>query len=53
LKSLIAADLLEEVKNAEKGTYAVKGHRVSGIILIMAGISDLIDPHYSNGEWTV
>ena len=48
---LIAADLLEEDKNAEKGTYAVKGHRVQGIIMLMAGISDLIDTQYSNGEW--
>ena len=55
LNNLIAADLLEEVKdkNADKGTYAVKGHRVQGIIMIMAGVSDLIDPHYSNGEWNV
>ena len=55
LNNLIAADLLEEVKdkNAEKGTYAVKGHRVQGIIMIMAGVSDLIDTYYSNGEWIV
>ena len=55
LNNLIAADLLEEIKdkNAEKGTYAVKGHRVQGIIMIMAGVSDLIDTYYSNGEWTV
>lgn len=53
LNNLIAADLLEEVKNknVEKGTYAVKGHRVQGIIMIMAGVQDLIDTYYSNGEW--
>jgi DNA-binding transcriptional ArsR family regulator len=53
LNNLIAADLLEEDKNAEKGTYAVKGHRVSGIILILTGVSQLTDPRYSNGEWNV
>jgi len=53
LKSLIAADLLEEAKDLEKGTYAVKGHRVSGIILVMTGVQNLIDTHYSNGEWNV
>ena len=53
LNNLIAADLLEEVKDAEKGTYAVKGHRVSGIILVMTGVHDLIDTEYSRGEWTV
>ena len=55
LNNLIAADLLEEVKdkNADKGTYAVKGHRVQGIIMIMAGVSDLIDTYYSNGEWNL
>ena len=55
LNNLIAADLLEEIKdkNVEKGTYAVKSHRVQGIIMIMAGVSDLIDTHYSNGEWEV
>ena len=55
LNNLIAADLLEEVKDkdAEKGTYAVKGHRVQGIIMLMAGVSDLIHTKYSNGEWEV
>jgi DNA-binding transcriptional ArsR family regulator len=53
LNNLIAADLLEEDKNAEKGTYAVKGHRVSGIILIMTGVHQLTDARYSNGEWGV
>ena len=55
LNNLIAADLLEEVKDkdVEKGTYAVKGHRVQGIIMLMAGVSDLIHTRYSNGEWKV
>ena len=55
MNNLIAADLLEEVKgkDTDKGTYAVKGHRVQGIIMLMAGVSDLIDTKYSNGEWEV
>jgi len=53
LNNLIAADLLEEDKSAEKGTYAVKGHRVQGIIMLMAGVSDLIHTRYSSGEWEI
>ena len=53
LNNLITADLLEEVKDAEKGVYAVKGHRVSGIICVMAGVNKLTDTMYSSGEWTV
>ena len=55
LNNLIAADLLEEVKDAEKGTYAVKGHRVQGIIMVMAGVADLINTNYSTkeGEWNL
>jgi Bacterial regulatory protein, arsR family. len=52
LNNLIAADLLEELNNNdfEKGTYAVKGHRVAGIILVMAGIQKLTDTKYNIGE---
>ena len=55
LNALIAADLLEEVKHEkfERGTYAVKGHRVSGVVLIMAGVADLTSSRYSSGEWKV
>ncbi len=41
LKSLIAADLVFEVEQAERGVYAVKPRRVQGIIMLLAGISDL------------
>lgn len=55
LNNLIAADLLEELNDNdfEKGTYAIKGHRVAGIILVMAGVQKLTDTYYSKGEWTV
>ena len=52
LKPLIAADLVFEVDQAERGMYAVKPHRVQGIIMLLAGISDLIDTKYSQGNWT-
>jgi len=43
LKPLIAADLVEEDKNAEKGTYTVRRHKVRGIIMLLAGIGDMLD----------
>jgi len=53
LRPLIAADIVEEVKEGnERGVYAVKYHRVQGIIMLLAGIADLIDPFFSNGTWT-
>ena len=52
LRPLIAADLVFEVENVERGVYAVKPHRVQGIIMLLAGISDLIDPKFSQGCWT-
>ena len=51
LKPLIAADLVFEVNQPERGVYAVKPHRVQGIIMLLAGISDLIDIKYSQGNW--
>ncbi|MDR0287215.1 MAG: hypothetical protein LBI03_05865 [Clostridiales bacterium] len=51
LKPLISADLVFEVEQAERGVYAVKPHRVQGIIMLLAGISDLTDTKYSEGNW--
>ena len=53
LKPLIAADLVFEVEQAERGVYAVKPHRVQGIIMLLAGIFDLIDTKLSQGNWVV
>ncbi|HIZ56216.1 MAG TPA: hypothetical protein H9671_08455 [Firmicutes bacterium] len=53
LKPLIAADLVFEVEQAERGVYAVKPHRVQGIIMLLAGISDLMDTKFSQGNWSV
>jgi len=53
LKPLISVDLVFEVEQAERGVYAVKPHRVQGIIMLLAGISDLIDSKFSQGNWVV
>jgi len=50
LNSLIATDIVTEDKNI-KGVYIVQPHRVQGIIMILAGISDLSDNKYSQGNW--
>ena len=51
LKPLIAADIVYELDQAERGVYAVKPHRVQGIIMLLTGIADLLDPQYSEGNW--
>lgn len=52
LKPLISADIVYEDDNAERGVYAVKPHRVQGIIMLLAGIADLVDIQYSQGNWS-
>ncbi len=45
LNALIAADLVkEDTKN--KGAYIISPHRVQGIIMILAGISDMLTGNY-------
>jgi hypothetical protein len=51
LKPLISADIVYEDDQAERGVYAVKPHRVQGIIMLLAGIADLVDIKYSQGSW--
>lgn len=43
LKPLIAADLIAEDKDAAKGTYTIQRHKVRGIIMLLAGIGDMLD----------
>ena len=50
LKPLLAANLVIE-SESERGTYYVVPHRVQGIVMILAGIGDLVDPKYSSGSW--
>ncbi|MCL2604326.1 MAG: ArsR family transcriptional regulator [Defluviitaleaceae bacterium] len=49
LKPLLAADLVQEEGN--RGVYAIPGHRVQGIIMLLAGISDMLNPKFSQGDW--
>jgi len=52
LKNLIATDLvIEDNKNQGKGVYVIQPHRVQGIIMLLAGISDMLDPQYTQGNW--
>ena len=52
LKPLIAADLVvEDSKNESRGVYVVQPHRVQGIIMLLAGISDMLDTKYTKGSW--
>ena len=50
LKPLIAADLVAEDEHI-RGTYVIVPYRVQGILMLLAGISDMIDPEYSKGEF--
>lgn len=52
LKPLIAADLIiEDVQNEGRGFYAIQPHRVQGIIMLLSGISDMLNPKYTQGNW--
>ena len=50
LKPLLAADLVVE-DGQNRGSYVIQPHRVQGIIMLLAGISDMLDPHYTQGSW--
>lgn len=48
MKPLLAADIITEDKQ-QKGVYIVQPHKVQGIIMLLAGISDLADETYTKG----
>ena len=50
LRTLITADFVREDEHS-KGSYEIVPHRVQGIIMILAGISDLLDERYSSGKF--
>jgi len=50
MKPLLAADLIIEDANS-KGVYVVQPHKVQGIIMLLAGICDMVDETYSKGTW--
>ena len=47
LKPLVASDIVQE----EKGVYTVIPYRVQGIIMLLAGVWDLINTKYTSGKW--
>lgn len=50
LNALIAADLVkEDLENNNKGTYIVVPYHVQGVIMLLAGISDMLN---DNGKFT-
>jgi len=51
LKPLIIADLITEDANEGKGVYVIQPHRVQGVIMLLAAISDMLDPQFTQGSW--
>ena len=49
IKPLLTADLVTEDK-AHRGTYIIQPHRVQGLIMLLAGIADLVDGTYTQGD---
>ena len=51
MKPLLTADVITEDTAEHRGRYVVQPHRVQGIIMLLAGISDMVDTEYTSGEW--
>jgi len=49
LKPLLAADLVVEDEH-RRGSYIIRPHRVQGVIMLLAGIADLVDATYTAGQ---
>ena len=50
LKPLLAADLVKEEEES-RGCYVIQPHRVQGVFMLLAGISDMLDTKYTQGDW--
>ncbi len=50
MKPLLAADVVVEDEK-QKGVYVIQPHKVQGIIMLLAGISDMVDETYTQGAW--
>lgn len=50
MKPLLAADIVVEDEH-QKGVYVIQPHKVQGIIMLLAGISDMVDETYTQGTW--
>jgi hypothetical protein len=48
LKPLLAADLVAEDEH-RRGSYIIRHHRVQGLIMLLAGIADLVDGSFTQG----
>ena len=49
---LQTADLVYEASEEEgRGIYAARPYRIQGILLLLAGIADLVDDQYTRGKW--
>ena len=49
LKPLLTADLVVEDEH-QRGSYIIQPHRVQGLIMLLAGIADLVDPTFTQGR---
>ncbi len=52
LRPLVAADLVAEEPHRTRGAYIIRPHRVSGLIMLLAGIHDLLDDEYTTAHYT-
>ncbi len=50
MKPLLAADIVVEDEQ-HKGVYLIQPHKVQGIIMLLTGISDMVDETYTQGTW--
>ncbi len=51
MKPLLAADIIVEDEQ-RKGIYAIQPHKVQGVIMLLAGISDMVDETFTQGKGT-
>lgn len=51
MKPLLTADLIAEEEHYGRGVYIVQPHKVQGIIMLLAGICDIVDESFTKGNW--
>ena len=44
-------DLKGKEDEQQKGVYVIQPHKVQGIIMLLAGISDMVDETYTQRAW--
>lgn len=50
MKPPLAADIIVEDEQ-QKGAYIIQPHKVQGVIMLLAGISDMVNETYTQGTW--